>query len=153
MKKTIITLSQIIILAVTYFIMARLALLLAIPPGFAAPVWPAAGLALAGGLVFGYRALPGVFLGSMAANIYVAADTLSAGFDAKALLVAACIALGAALQAVFGTFLVKHASGISMQLSNIASVGKLMIYGGAIAFHQQIHQLNDRRMRFHLALS
>ncbi|MCS5597422.1 MAG: CHASE domain-containing protein [Alphaproteobacteria bacterium] len=133
MKKTIITLSQIIILAVTYFIMARLALLLAIPPGFAAPVWPAAGLALAGGLVFGYRALPGVFLGSMAANIYVAADTLSAGFDAKALLVAACIALGAALQAVFGTFLVKHASGISMQLSNIASVGKLMIYGGAIA--------------------
>jgi integral membrane sensor domain MASE1 len=69
----------------------------------------------------------------MAANIYVAADTLSAGFDAKALLVAACIALGAALQAVFGTFLVKHASGISMQLSNIASVGKLMIYGGAIA--------------------
>ncbi|MBI2486838.1 MAG: response regulator [Deltaproteobacteria bacterium] len=49
-------------MAAVYYVAAKLALLLAIPPGYATAVWPAAGLALAGVLLFGYGAWPGILL-------------------------------------------------------------------------------------------
>jgi len=39
--------------ALAYFLTGQLALLLAIPPGYAAPIYPSAGLALAAVLVYG----------------------------------------------------------------------------------------------------
>ena len=47
---------------------AWLALLLAIPPGYASPLYPAAGIALASVLVYGRRMLGGVALGAFAVN-------------------------------------------------------------------------------------
>ena len=64
--------------AAVYAIAGRLALLMAIPPGYAAAVWPAAGIALAGVLLFGYRVWPGVVLGSFLVNIWTGLD-LSGG--------------------------------------------------------------------------
>ena len=46
-----------------YFGLGKLALLLAIPPGYASAVWPSAGLALAGMLALRYRVWPGIFAG------------------------------------------------------------------------------------------
>ena len=46
--------------AMGYALLGLLGLLLAIPPGYASPVFPAAGLALALILVSGYRLLPGL---------------------------------------------------------------------------------------------
>ena len=48
-----------LVLAAAYYVVGRVALLLAIPPGYATAVWPAAGVALAGLLTFGSRAWPG----------------------------------------------------------------------------------------------
>ena len=47
------------LLALGYLVLGMAGLLLAIPPGYASPVFPAAGLALACVLRFGWRALPG----------------------------------------------------------------------------------------------
>ena len=77
------------LLAAAYWLAAVLSLQLAIPPGYATPIWPASGIALAGLLILGGRAWIGVWLGSFAAN---------AGVDA-AFVVPAVIATGSALQA------------------------------------------------------
>src|SRR4051812_17075279 len=65
---------QVALLAVVYWACARLALLLAIPPGYASPIWPASGIALAALLVLGRRLWPGVLAGSLAANLTVDAS-------------------------------------------------------------------------------
>src|SRR5262245_20728276 len=56
--------------AVAYYVVGRLGLLLAIPPGYATAVWPASGIALAGTLIFGYRVWPGILLGSFLVNLW-----------------------------------------------------------------------------------
>ncbi|MCB1828896.1 MAG: hypothetical protein KDI35_01735, partial [Gammaproteobacteria bacterium] len=48
-----------VLLALLYFVSGHLSLLLAIPPGYATAVWPGAGIALAGLLLYGRRYLPG----------------------------------------------------------------------------------------------
>ncbi len=63
------TLILIIPLALTYFAIGKLALLLAIPPGYATAIWPSAGVALSVILLKGYRLWPGVLLGSFLVNV------------------------------------------------------------------------------------
>src|SRR5437867_1401197 len=57
-----------------YFVAGRLGSLLAIPPGYATAIWPAAGLALAAALLLGIRIWPGILLGSFAVNVGTAFD-------------------------------------------------------------------------------
>ena len=52
-----------------YFIPAKLGFLIALPPDNATAIWPASGIAAAAVIFFGYRTLPGVFLGSLTANL------------------------------------------------------------------------------------
>ena len=54
--------------ALAYAAAGQLALFLALPPSFAAPIYPPAGIALAAALVYGWRALPGVLLGAYVVN-------------------------------------------------------------------------------------
>ena len=61
--------------ATGYFVAGKLALMLAIPPGYASPLYPGAGLALAAVLVYGRIALPGVLLGSYLVQVLVAAPS------------------------------------------------------------------------------
>jgi len=57
------------VVTTAYWATGRLALLLAIPPGYATPIWPPAGIALAAFLVYGTRVWPGVVLGSLLVNV------------------------------------------------------------------------------------
>src|SRR5579862_5885507 len=59
----------IILLALTYFCVARIALLLAFEKTNASPFWPPAGLAFAALVVAGPRACWGIFIGAAAANL------------------------------------------------------------------------------------
>src|ERR1700704_1859714 len=55
--------------ALASFGVAAATILIAIPPSYAAPLYPAAGVAVASVLVFGSRMLVGVALGAFAANL------------------------------------------------------------------------------------
>lgn len=124
---------KILLLACAYFIAGRLALLLAIPPGFASPVWPAAGIALAGILICGYKYLPAIFLGSLSVNLYAASQS---GADITSLtqgFIASGIALGASLQALAGSYIIKRTTILPTMLSSFSSVAAVFIYGGFIA--------------------
>jgi integral membrane sensor domain MASE1 len=94
--------------AAIYFVAGKLALLLAIPPGYATAVWPAAGLALGCLLLFGDRVWPGVVIGSFLVNFWTSLDTASLGAILRSVAVPALIGAGAALQALAGTFLVRR---------------------------------------------
>ncbi len=113
-------------LAASYFIAGRLALLLAIPPGYAAPVWPAAGIALAWVLVCGYRIWPGVLLGSFLVN-------LSISLSAESALLSIGFATGASLQAVVGAYLVRRLVGFPASFTRVQDVLKIMVLGGPIS--------------------
>src|SRR5438094_10366782 len=60
------------ILAIIYFIVGKLGLMLASLHASASPVWPSAGIALAAMLLFGYRVWPAIFLGAFLANLTTA---------------------------------------------------------------------------------
>src|SRR5512145_1325766 len=59
-------------LAIGYFGTGILGLLLAVPPGYASPVWPASGIALAGLLLWDSRVWPGIWIGSFFVNVWAA---------------------------------------------------------------------------------
>lgn len=98
------SLAGIVVLAALYYPAARFGLLLAFEKSNASPVWPPSGLALAGLLLLGWRAWPGVWLGAFAANL-VGFFSNHAAPPATILWVSAVIACGNSLEALVGQWL------------------------------------------------
>jgi PAS domain S-box-containing protein len=91
--------------AAGYAALGRAALWLAIPSGFASPLFPSAGLALVSVLLYRWPAAAGVMLGSFIVNWWLSA----AGAPALMVyLVPAAVGAGAALQALAGAALVRR---------------------------------------------
>ena len=98
----------VVLVAVLYLIAGKLALLLAIPPGYATAIWPAAGVALALLLLNGYHLWPGVLLGSFFVNIDLAGFQNEAWGDFyPTLWLPLVCSIGASVQAVGGGWLLK----------------------------------------------
>src|SRR5205823_32538 len=117
--------------AAIYFVAGKLALLLAIPPGYVTAVWPAAGLALGCILLLGNRAWPGVIIGSFLVHFWTSLDTATFGAIVKSIAVPAFIAGAAALQAVAGAFLVRRFVGIRTALATEKEVARFSLVASA----------------------
>src|SRR5215475_7764655 len=89
------------ILAVIYFIAGKLGLMLASLHASASPVWPPAGIALAGSLLLGYRAWPAIFIGAFLVNVTTAGNVATSF----------AIATGNTLEALAGAWLVNRFAG------------------------------------------
>jgi PAS domain S-box-containing protein len=120
-------------LAAAYYIAGRLGLLLAVPPGYATPVWPPAGLALAGLLLFGYRVWPGVFLGSFLVNLTGVGGPIHADALLRSGAVAGWIAAGATLEACLGAVLIRWLVGFPTALDEARDVALFLVLGGPAA--------------------
>lgn len=88
----------------TYWALGALGLSFAIAPGYASPIFPAAGFAVAMLLWFDRRAWPGVWLGSLLLNM--GAAWLQGDLGWRSALVAAGIASGSTVQALAAWWLV-----------------------------------------------
>ena len=117
--------------ALAYLLAGKLSLLLAIPPGFASPLYPGAGLALAAVLVYGGRAVPGVVLGAYLVNSPL--GSLHGAADLQAALLPLVIALGAALQALLGATLVRRRRPGPLALVEPRDVAAFFLLGGVLA--------------------
>ncbi|MFZ5478910.1 MAG: CHASE domain-containing protein [Myxococcota bacterium] len=116
-------------LALVYFVAGRLALLLAVPPGYASAVWPAAGIAFAMVFLRGRTMLAGTWLGSFLVNATVACPGTS---SIERLLVASVIATGALAQAASATELARRLAGHGNPLDRAGSLVPLLAVGGPV---------------------
>src|SRR6266566_1382399 len=111
------------LLAIIYFIAGKLGLMLASLHASASPVWPPAGIALAGLLLLGYRAWPGIFIGAFLVNV------TSAGNVATAF----AIATGNTLEAFVGAWLVNRFAGGTNVFDRLQGVFTFALAGGISA--------------------
>lgn len=126
-------LQELLLMAAAYYVVGRLGLLLAIPPGYATAVWPASGIALAGTLLFGYRVWPGTLLGPFLVNVWTSLDTTSMASISKSVFLATSIGMGASVQAVVGAFLVRRFVGYPTSLVAEHDVVKFLALGGPVS--------------------
>ena len=120
-----------LVIAVLYASLGLLTLGLAHMTGLASPVWPAAGIAFAAALRWRWRALPGVFIGSVAANVLWLTQLGEPG--AKNVAVAAAIGIGAVLGAALGANLVHRFVGPVRRLDTPHAVMLTLGLGGLLA--------------------
>jgi CheY-like chemotaxis protein/signal transduction histidine kinase/integral membrane sensor domain MASE1 len=104
-----------------YVAAARLAIHLALPPGYASPIWPAAGLAIAAVIVWGPSLTIAIFLGSIACNLRP--DELLQN-PTDQIIIQLCLALGTSIQAYLGSLLF-HA--LDRRLPNSADPRRLSL--------------------------
>ena len=114
---------QLAVLAAVYFAVAKLSLLLAIPPGYATAVWPPSGLAVAAMVLGGSRMWPGVWLGAALANLAVDHSAIAASL----------IGTGNALEALIGAALIRRLMGVPHRFESGEDVFKFVIVAAIAA--------------------
>jgi PAS domain S-box-containing protein len=120
-------------IAAAYWATGRLALLLAIPPGYATAIWPPAGLAFAAILLCGARGWPGIVLGSFLANVWTAFDPTTVVTLLTSLALPTSLGLGTALQALVGAWLVRRVVGFPTALDQGRHVAAFLLLGGPVS--------------------
>lgn len=123
----------IFVTAVAYFCVGKLSLLMAIPPGYSVPVWPAAGIAFVMVLLYGPSAALGVFLGSTLMNMSVSYNPDHPETFSSSLQVGACIGFGAGLQALAGLALARARGCWPSRLVRFPRIMNFMILSGPVA--------------------
>ena len=121
-------LPKLLLLILAYVLTGRLALLLAIPPGFATAIFPPMGIGLAATLLWGYRMLPGVMIGSTLLNLSIAP-----ALDTGALQIAVGIASGSTLACALGAWLIQRYVGFPDSLTSERSILLTLLLGGPLA--------------------
>ncbi len=117
--------------ALAYLLIAAISLALREPLNFLCPVYPAAGLALAAALVYGWPAVVGVGLGSgLLFALAGATGQLPAGWSVAA---SAAISTGAALQAWLGSALIHRFVAAPLSLNTPRAILRAGLLGGLVA--------------------
>jgi diguanylate cyclase (GGDEF)-like protein len=115
---------------VAYAALGALTLSVGQSAGLASPVWPAAGLAFAAVYAWGWRLMPAVLLGSLLSNTVTLLRQESLSSDA--LIAAAAVALGAAIQAWFAATIVKGAVGPDAALARGREIVTFLLLAGPV---------------------
>ncbi len=117
--------------AAAYAAVGALALLLAGPPGYASPLYPSAGIALAAVLVYGRAAVVGVLVGAFAVNSFLGA--LGGQTGLSSLVLPLIIGAGAALQAALGAALVRRWVAQPLVLNAPRDILRFSLLGAVVA--------------------
>ena len=124
-------LAPVLLTALAYLLAGKLALVLAVPPSYAAPIYPSAGIALAAALMFGRPALLGVLLGAFLVNLPLG--------DARALSSLSALGtplvngLGSMLQAAAGVALIRWRLPGPLRLAEPREVAWFCLLGAVVA--------------------
>ncbi|MCB4756604.1 MAG: CHASE domain-containing protein [Elusimicrobia bacterium] len=117
-------------LAAAYYLLGKLAQLLAISPGFAAAVYPPSGIALGVLLVFGNRLWPGILLGSFLINIGTLLNTTDVASIIESISLTAGIGFVASLQAFVGARLIRRFIGWPIEFLTGREIMAFLLLGG-----------------------
>ncbi len=111
------------VLCVIYFATAKFGLSLDAVSGFAAAVWPPAGIVLVALVLYGYRLWPGIALGAFLVNLSAGAPVLVAGG----------MVLGNTLEALLGTVLLTRVVGFRPALDRLRDVLGLIVLAAGLS--------------------
>lgn len=117
---------RIISLVGLYFFMGQAAWLISVPPSYASVFWPSAGVALGFVYLYGYRMLPGVFIGTFLISVFSPAQQ---GFDLNAFTMACSLSVGGTLQAFVGAYFLRRYIGENTQLQKLRSIIVFSVIG------------------------
>ncbi|CAM4491714.1 MAG: Sensor histidine kinase RcsC [Legionella sp.] len=121
-------------LAFLYFIMGKLGLYLAIPPGYATIIWPPSGIALGVLIAHGSNLWPGIFIGSFVLNSRLSGIyTPDVGFILPNIISASGIAIGSTIQALAGYSLIRHFVGLPLHMNRSSQITKVFLLGAPVA--------------------
>ncbi|HEU4602877.1 MAG TPA: MASE1 domain-containing protein, partial [Steroidobacteraceae bacterium] len=122
---------RIVALAIAYYVIGRIGLLLAIPPGYATIIWPPSGIALAALILWGPRVWPGVALGSFVLTVAVATGEGSLhALPLSRWALAVGVASGSTVQALAIRGLLHRVFGEPLSLSGWRDVIRLLAIAG-----------------------
>jgi integral membrane sensor domain MASE1 len=119
-----------LVLAISYAASGKVALLLAVPPGYASPVFPPAGIAVGAMLIGGSATLPWTFLGSLALNVWTGYSA-GRGITVATLAAAVVIAAASMLQAAVGGTALRRAVGYPAPLDNGRDLTRFLLLSPA----------------------
>src|ERR1041384_7737000 len=106
---------------------------MAIPPGYATAVWPAAGLGLICVLAWGRTAATGIALGSLAVNIATSFDGDSLLGVVRSFAISAAIGSAAASQAGLGAAMIRRRIRFPSGLHDERDIVWFIVLGGPVA--------------------
>jgi len=115
-----------LLLAAAYIITGKLGLMLALPPGYASPIFPPAGIAIAAALIRGKKSLPWIFLGALLLNMWVDYSATQ-HLSAFGLLVALLIAIASVAQATLGGWALRRLIGYPASLDHGGEVLRFIL--------------------------
>jgi len=114
-------------LTLAYIVTGKLALLLAVPPGYASPIFPPAGIAIACMLVRGSVTLPCTFIGSLLLNLWTG-YSVSHQLDKTGCAAAILIAAASTGQAAVGGSGLRRAIGYPAPLDNSRDLSLFLLF-------------------------
>lgn len=124
---------QILLLALAYYLSAKLSVSFAIEPEEVSPMFFAAGVAMATILIGGYRLAPGIILGALAMHIPNFAQWLHEGISTTSIAISLIITAGATLQAIIGAWLIRRFGAYPSTLVTIKEIMIVLIVGGPLS--------------------
>lgn len=115
-----------LLLTAAYVLAGKLGLMLALPIGYASPIFPAAGIAIAAALIGGRRTLPWIFLSSFLLNIWVGYST-NPQFNGTSFIVASTIAIASVTHAAIGGWGLRRVLGCQPTLAQGSEILHFML--------------------------
>jgi len=100
--------AEVLLLAVCYFVLARIGQVLAIPPGNVTPVWLPSGIIFFALLWRGYYLWPGIFLGAFIGNVWAYIDFSDLDIVQRSLISGTCNGIGDVICGLFGAVMVRR---------------------------------------------
>jgi len=115
-----------LLLAIVYVVSGKLGLLLALPPGYASPIFVPAGIAVAAAFISGRKPLPWIFLGSLVLNIWIGYSA-SHQINPTGLTAAFLIAVASTLQAALGGWVLRRVVGYPAGFDHSAEILRFLL--------------------------
>ena len=119
------------LLFVSYVISGKAATMLAVPPGYASAIFPPAGIAIAAAFISGGKALPWVFLGSIALNLWIG-HAHAGSVGAIELEAALMIATASTAQAALGGWILRRKIGYPAAFDQARQIAGFLLWGPVI---------------------
>jgi diguanylate cyclase (GGDEF)-like protein len=116
-----------LLLTVAYIVLGKLGLMLALPPGYASPIFPSAGIAVAAVLIAGRKSLPWILIASLLLNIWVAYSA-NPQLSNVSLMAALIIAIASMSQAAIGGWGLRRLIGYPAPLAQGADILRFLIW-------------------------